>query len=343
MKKIFPSCEHTSETDYPSSPVPKLNKIVNLSSDCNDKFNKYRARIEKNQSLSIQDLASFSPKKKPTLQCEMPQKEEDLFGTACFDSPQKKPKTTRKNTDTSYKDILKEYIQKRPNHSSSSSVQVSHIHDLFKNYSISQFVNKPLPKRRESPIMGKEPKISLGNFSTQHTNKLTDFCFCLGKIWSVGLDYRVVCYNPLDFSVVSKEVIHSRGIIGVANYKNRLVTASKGGDLKVYNEQMRVKAHSGGVKNIAAIGDFLVTSNDSVKVWSDFKVIRKYSEKVSSVNWMPDGLFSTTGLGKILIWDIRCTGPVTEFKGKENYLKSLSWDEYTFWSLSENLLQVFCM
>ena len=360
MNNKVTSCNATTDSEYPSSPIQvrKKGKITNYSSDSNglsDLLSNYSRRHL--QGPSFHDTAYFSPKKPQECDPESPENQTDFMGTAYFDSPQKlfvnKPAISSALPDTSYKEVLNSYRNYKPSrapHATSHSFQVNHIHDLLQKHSSSSSYSKanrstifkPLA-RLKIPTQSNACSLKITQTNTQHLHNITDMCFYSGNIWSVGLDYRLVCYRPSDLSLVtSKKNHHSRGIIGIEAYKNCLVTASKNGSLKAVanDSQLLLQAHQGGVKAFASMGNYLITGNDSIKLWADFYIVREYQEKCVGLASISGDSFVSCGRNRLSLWDLRTAYAVSEFYGTGPFVKCLNWDEFAFWSVSEDRLQV---
>ena len=295
--------------------------------------------------------------------------QQPLVDTAFFDSPQKSVRnkmTINSLTnsyipleDKSYREILKNYTKQKvnnskPSHYSSYSYHESNANELLKQQ-IFASVNKSTTLKPKI-VLSTHTSLSTSkrvnglkmlNSFVFHKNTLTDMCFHLGKIWTVGLDYRLCSWNPIkpySFFNGSSKVIHKRGIIGVTGYKDALITASKDGIVKLSNENQKnftIKAHKTCLSSLASNSEYFITANDKIKIWNDSNLICKYkSDKIKSLEMLNKDIFLSGGIDNLKLWDVRIKTSVSEFFSIGTFLKCIKWDEYSFWSGSEHQLQV---
>jgi WD domain, G-beta repeat len=212
--------------------------------------------------------------------------------------------------------------------------------EKFKYYRISK---SPVPEIRPSSINKildayQNSSIEESNVYDGHYNTLTSITYLNKKIWTVGLDYKLKSWDSRDMSQLSSITAHSRGVVAVDCYNSQLVTCAKDGKLKIWNNNCahQVQAHPGVVKALEVHSNYIITANNSIKLWQGFKVVQEYPEGgiVSLCSFNKSGFLSGTKTA-VYLWDVRAKYAVSKFVGPGPFLKCMAWDECSFWTGSD--------
>lgn len=217
-----------------------------------------------------------------------------------------------------------------------------------KIYKISK---SPIPELRPQSQLARSVESSYG-FSqlyiadsySLHRSTLTDICLKNDKIWTVGLDYQITCNLASNFSQLYTHTGHSRGILHTVSYKDILVTSGRDGKIKYWNNQnctFQSLSHKGGVTAISSNTNFLLTANNSIKLWTDTSLIHEYQENsIKTLLWINSNTFVTGTKKNLKLWDCRAQNPISLFPTTGHYYSSTLWDENSFFVGMDRGIQV---